>query len=53
MDSGIISAQISTQHDVFSLKSSNSANDWSKTRLSVRSSAVCMGAHLYWICANR
>jgi len=53
MDSGISSSQISTKHDVFSLKSSNSANYQSKTRISVRSSAVCAGAHLYWICANR
>jgi len=53
MDSGISSSQISAPHDVFSLKSSNSANYQSETRLSVHSSAVCTGAHLYWICANR
>ena len=34
MDSDISSSQISAPHDVFSVQSSKSANDWSKTRLS-------------------
>jgi len=33
MDSGVCSSQISEPHDVFSRKSSNSANDRCKTRL--------------------
>jgi len=53
MDGGVSSPQISKPHDVCSVKSSNSANDRSKTRLSGSSSVECTGVHFYWICGNR
>jgi len=45
--------QIPTPKVVFSVKSSNSANDGSNSRLSGSSSAERTGDHLYWICTDR